>query len=58
MHNLKYFTWVEQQGKSARELQVQWYDEDYWRSCYSQVEAWDERITEFNRRTGLLERYC
>jgi len=27
MHNLKYFTWVEQQGKSVEELDAQWYDE-------------------------------
>ncbi len=57
MHNLKYFTWVEQQGQDVEELQAQWYDEDYWRSRYAQVDDWDQRITEFNRRTGLLERY-
>ena len=25
-HNLKYYTWVEQQGKSYPEIQAQWYD--------------------------------
>ena len=30
IHNLKYFTWVEQQGKSSDELEAQWYDGDYW----------------------------
>ncbi|MDO4568496.1 MAG: pyridoxal-5-phosphate-dependent protein subunit beta, partial [Clostridia bacterium] len=29
IHNLKYYTWVEQQGKSVEELNAQWYDEDY-----------------------------
>ena len=57
MHNLKYFTWVEQQGRSAEELQAQWYDEEYWSSRYAQVAAWDQRINEFNQRTGLLEQY-
>ena len=57
MHNLKYFTWVEQQGRSAEELQAQWYDEDYWSSRYAQVAAWDQRINQFNQRTGLLEQY-
>ena len=31
IHNLKYFTWVEQQGKDMEELNAQWYDsENYW----------------------------
>ncbi len=30
MHNLKYYTWVEQQGKSYEEIQAQWYQDDYW----------------------------
>ena len=57
MHNLKYFTWVEQLGKDVEELDAQWYDDDYWRSRFHSYEEWDERISEFNRRTGLLERY-
>ena len=24
VHNLKYYTWVEQQGKNIRELEAQW----------------------------------
>ena len=27
IHNLKYFTWVEQQGKDIEELDAQWYDD-------------------------------
>ena len=26
-HQLKYFTWVEQQGKTVKELNSQWYDD-------------------------------
>lgn len=54
MHNLKYFTWVEQQGKTVEELNAQWYDEDYWTSQYAKVDEWDEKIIEFNKKTGLL----
>ena len=56
IHNLKYYTWVEQMGKSAEELLEQWYDwPDYWDRIHSQVEEIDALIEEFNRRTGLLE---
>ncbi|MEE9119510.1 MAG: pyridoxal-phosphate dependent enzyme [Calditrichia bacterium] len=54
MHNLKYFTWVEQQGKTVDELNAQWYDEDYWTAQYAKVDEWDERIKEFNKKTGLI----
>lgn len=57
MHNLKYFTWIEQQGKTVEELNAQWYDDNYWKDAYSQVDAWDEKITEFNEKTGLLAQY-
>jgi cysteine synthase len=54
MHNLKYFTWVEQQGKTVDELDAQWYDENYWTAQYTKVDEWDERIKEFNKKTGLI----
>lgn len=57
MHNLKYFTWVEQQDKTVEELDAQWYDDDYWTSQYAQVDWWDEKIMEFNKRAGLLKKY-
>ena len=57
MHNLKYFTWIEQQGKTVEELNAQWYDENYWKSRYAKVEAWDEKIDEFNERTGVIKEY-
>lgn len=54
MHNLKYFTWVEQQGKTVEELNAQWYDDRYWLDRYEQVNEWDRKIEEFNERTGVL----
>jgi len=54
IHNLKYFTWVEQQGKTYDEIQSQWYDDDYWTGVQSQAPIIDELINEFNSRVGLL----
>ncbi len=54
VHNLKYFTWVEQQGKTFEEIQDQWYKPDYWTSVTDQVEEVDALIEAFNQRTGLL----
>jgi cysteine synthase len=52
VHNLKYYTWVEQQGKDIRELEAQWRDEEYWTSIQRQAPRIDELITEFNREAG------
>ncbi len=57
IHNLKYFTWVEQQGKTVEELDAQWYEDDYWTSHFHAWEEWDRQIDEFNQRTGLLAKY-
>jgi cysteine synthase len=54
VHNLKYYTWVEQQGKPYEEIQAQWYDADYWTTVQGEVEKIDQLIVEFNQRTGLL----
>jgi cysteine synthase A len=55
IHNLKYFTWIEQLGKSLGELDAQWYDyPGYWDRIHSMVPAIDERIDSFNERVGLL----
>ena len=54
IHNLKYFTWVEQQGKDVKELNAQWYDENYWEERFSVVPEWDKLIEEFNAEVGLL----
>ena len=50
IHNLKYFTWVEQQGKTYDEIQAQWYDPDYWTSIQAMVDPIDELIGQFNDR--------
>jgi hypothetical protein len=53
VHNLKYFTWVEQQGKTYREIQSQWYDPDYWIDVQKQVPEIDAMIEEFNADAGI-----
>jgi hypothetical protein len=53
VHNLKYFTWVEQQGKTYREIQSQWYEPDYWTDVQAQVEEIDGLIEEFNAEAGV-----
>ena len=55
VHNLKYYTWVEQQGKDVKELNAQWYDKNYWTDIHAQVDEIDELINEFNEATGLLK---
>ncbi len=55
IHNLKYFTWVEQQGKEVEELNAQWYEEDYWNNHFAKAAEWDRNIEEFNERTGVLK---
>jgi cysteine synthase len=54
IHHLKYYTWVEQQGKTYSEIQAQWVDPDYWTSVPALGPEVDKRINEFNERTGLL----
>ncbi len=54
VHNLKYYTWVEQQGKTYEEILDQWYDPTYWTDVQGQAEEIDELIIDFNQRTGLL----
>jgi cysteine synthase A len=55
IHNLKYYTWVEQQGKTYEEIQAQWYQPDYWTSFQGQIEEIDALIEQFNGMTGLLK---
>lgn len=50
IHNLKYYTWVEQQGKSVEELNEQWYCRDYWSRLYSLPKQIDRITEEFNRK--------
>ena len=55
IHNLKYFTWVEQQQKDVEDLNQLWYDRKIWPALFNQVTLWDELIQEFNDRTGVLK---
>ena len=48
IHNLKYYTWVEQQGKTYEELNRQWYDREYWKELPKLTPKIDKLITEFN----------
>ena len=53
VHNLKYYTWVEQQQRDAEELQRQWHDQSYWNDIPAVAEELDALIDDFNGRTGL-----
>ncbi|MGA2819964.1 MAG: pyridoxal-phosphate dependent enzyme [Anaerolineales bacterium] len=44
-HNLKYYTWVEQQGKTVEELNAQW-SEEWWARHQQRVGEIDKRIRE------------
>jgi len=57
MHNLKYYTWIEQQGMTQKELDSQWYDPNYFQDKWDKVHHWDEKIIEFNEMTGLNTMY-
>ncbi len=54
LHNFKYFTWVEQQGRTVEELRELW-EPDFWEETFDQVDEWDRLIRQFNERTGLLK---
>ncbi len=54
LHNFKYFTWVEQQGRTIDELNELW-DPDFWTKTFAQVGEWDKLIESFNEQTGVLE---
>ena len=53
IHNLKYYTWVEQQGRTYEEIQDQWYNPNYWTDVQKQANQIDELIVEFNEEVGL-----
>ena len=42
-HNLKYYTWVEQQGKTVEELNAQ-KSQDYWLEKQSKIQSIDEEL--------------
>jgi cysteine synthase len=53
VHNLKYYTWVEQQGKTYEEINAQWYDRSYWKQIPALADKIDELIEAFNAEVGL-----
>lgn len=53
VHNLKYYTWVEQQGKTYEEIQAMWYERDYWTGIQKQADKIDALIEDFNAEVGL-----
>ena len=54
VHNLKYYTWIEQQGRTLEELNAQWYDaENYWGGRKETIQKIDSLIERFNQMTGL-----
>ncbi len=55
VHNLKYFTWREQQEKEVEDLDHLWYDREIWPKIFNQPQRWDELINDFNSKTGLLK---
>jgi cysteine synthase A len=55
VHHLKYWTWIEQQGKDLDELNAQWYDyPEYWERIQRTTSKIDELIVEFNEKVGLV----
>ena len=56
VHNLKYYTWVEQQGKTSEELNAQWYDTEHtWDEVKKDADRVDDMIREFNEEVGLIK---
>ena len=48
IHNLKYFTWIEQQGKTSEELNAQW-QPDYWQEMFEgEIAEFERLIDAFN----------
>ena len=56
VHNLKYYTWVEQQGKDMHDLNALWYNtEGTWDAVHAQAKDLDELINAFNEESGVLK---
>lgn len=54
LHNFKYFTWVEQQGRNSEELRELW-NPEFWDQTFAQAAEWDRQIESFNKQTGVLD---
>jgi cysteine synthase len=54
VHNLKYYTWVEQQGKTYEEILEQW-NPEFWRDIFdNEIGYFDQLIEDFNKEVGLI----
>ena len=49
LHNLKYFTWVEQQGKAVEDLDALWRPETWKEIFEGTADKFDQLIKEFNK---------
>lgn len=54
VHNLKYYTWVEQQGKTYAEIVAQWEDDSYWTDITAHTDEIDALIKDFNKKASEL----
>ena len=55
-HNLKYYTWIEQQEYDVDDLNAQWYDYDnYWGKLHTMAPEIDELVDNFNKKVGLVK---
>ena len=56
VHNLKYYTWVEQQARDVKDLNALWYDtKNTWDAVHAQAKDLDDLINEFNEATGFAQ---
>lgn len=56
VHNLKYYTWIEQQQYDVDDLNAQWYDYDnYWGKLHTMAPELDALVDAFNKKTGLVK---
>ncbi len=53
IHNLKYYTWVEQQGKTVDQLDALW-SPAFWEDLRGLVPQREAEIRAFNQETGVL----
>ncbi len=54
VHNLKYYTWIEQQQKDLDSLNRQWYDKMYWSNIQELTAEIDRQIDVFNKEVGII----
>ncbi|MCK5690350.1 pyridoxal-phosphate dependent enzyme, partial [Myxococcota bacterium] len=58
IHNLKYYTWIEQQQKELDEINAQWDNyKTYWPERWRMAGKYDELIGDFNTDVGILKKY-